>query len=222
MIDAPSLPHLQAHHGDFARFRDVMIETSQGRFGGIWWGVWDQHVQPAPDACVLDLGCGPGLLLPMLRERLPEARLVGVEIQPVMLETAREVVAGCGAELVEADLAQPLPLPDGCADVVNLVMVFHEMAHPPPILDEAWRLLRPGGKMVLYDWVSRPLEDYLGGEDPTPARLEHFREHCLFAAGDLEFLARRVGFHTLEAVGRRGGRYVILVCEKPAPQAEAL
>ncbi len=31
-----SLSHLQAHHGDFSRFRDVMIETAVGRFGPIW------------------------------------------------------------------------------------------------------------------------------------------------------------------------------------------
>ena len=68
-----SIEHLSAHHGDFAAFRDVMIETSAGRFGPLWWGVWDQYMG-APTS-VVDLGTGPGLLLPMLRERLPDAAL---------------------------------------------------------------------------------------------------------------------------------------------------
>jgi hypothetical protein len=35
----PSLDHLQAHHRDFASFRDAMIESSGRRFGLIWWGI---------------------------------------------------------------------------------------------------------------------------------------------------------------------------------------
>lgn len=218
-----SLPHLQQHHGDFARFRDVMVETSPGRFGPIWWGVWQTYVD-APDAppvqTVVDLGTGPGLLLPQLRARYADARIVGVEVQPDMLETATRSAADAGAELVRADLNEPVPLPDGVADVVSCVMVFHELAFPPPLLEECMRLLKPGGHLVLYDWVRRPLAAYMG-DDPvlTPDRLQHFSEHCLFAADDVDFLLERAGFQIQERVGRRGARYAIWVCRKPDPVA---
>ena len=211
-----SLQHLQAHHGDFARFRDVMIDTSVGRFGPIWWGIWDQHVQPSPDATIVDLGSGPGLLLPMLRQRVPDGTLIGVEIQPEMISHARGVAESCNATLVEADLGNlPLPLEPGCADIVTMVMVFHELEFPPPLIEEAWRLLRSGGVLVLYDWVRRPLESYLQGEELTPDRLQHFREHCLFTADDLAFLCQQRGFQILERVDRRGGNFTILVVQKP-------
>ena len=217
----PSHDHLLAHHGDFSHFRDAMIQTSAGRFGPIWWGVWDQHVRPglAEDAVIVDLGTGPGLLLPMLRARHPSARIVGVEVQPVMLETLEQTAAEASAEVVVGDLAAPVPLEDGVADVVSCVMVFHELAFPPALLDEAVRLLKPGGHLVLYDWVNRPLRDYLG-EDAfeadalTEGRLAHFREHCLFASEDLEFLCERVGLQVQETVGRKGGRFAIVVAEK--------
>jgi len=211
------MPHLAAHHGDFANFRDVMIETSTGRFGAIWWGVLGQHVLPnlPPDASVVDLGTGPGLLLPMLRERLPGATLTGVEIQPVMLETAREIAAGCDASIVEADLGGPLPLADESADLTLAVMSFHELPHPPVLLEHAARVTRPGGIFVIYDWVKRPLRDYLGDRELSEGMLQHFREHCLFAADDLEFLVERAGFEVLEVVGRRAGRYAIVVARKP-------
>lgn len=209
-----SLSHLEQHHGDFAAFRDAMIETSAGRFGPIWWGVWAQHITPMQPRSIVDLGTGPGLLLPQLRTHAPKARIIGVEIQPLMLEVARANAASADAELLEADLAQPLPLEDGIADVVTSVMVFHELAFPPPLLHEAARLLRPGGRLLLWDWVKRPLEAYLGDEPLTPGKLQHFREHCLFAAEDLLYLCRRAGLEPVELIGRRGGHYAMIVAEK--------
>ena len=213
-MKTPSIEHLRAHHGDFSRFRDVMIETSAGRFGPIWWGIWEQHVTLPAAPTIVDLGTGPGLLLPMLRERIADAELIGVEVQPVMLESARPVAEQCGARIVEADLAEPLPLPDACADAVLAVMCFHELMFPPPLIDEAVRLLKPGGVLVLYDWVKRPLKDYLQDAELTDALLQHFREHCLFSADDLTFLVERAGLRVREVVGRRGGNYAIVVAEK--------
>ena len=210
-----SIEHLSAHHGDFAAFRDVMIETSAGRFGPLWWGVWDQYIG-APTS-VVDLGTGPGLLLPMLRERLPDAALTGVDMQPLMLETAHQHAAQAGARLVEADLAEPLPLPDASADAITLVMVLHELLFPPALLDEVVRILRPGGRVMLYDWVKRPLRDYLDADaELDEDTLQHFREHCLFSTEDLTFLTQQTGMSVREVVGRRGGNFAIIVAEKSA------
>jgi len=151
----------------------------------------------------------------MLRARLPGGRVIGVDIQPVMLESAHREAAACGAEIVEADLGSlPLPIAEGTADVVTAVHLFHEMEYPPALLDEARRLLKPGGVLVLYDWVRRPLADYLEAAPLDPDQLQHFREHCLFSLDDLEFLVGRGGFRIRESVGRRGGRYAIVVAER--------
>lgn len=210
-----SYDHLLGHHGDFARFRDAMIETTPGRFGPLWWGIWDQLVAPAADAHIVDLGTGPGLILPMLRARHPQARLTALEVQPVMLETARPHAEQAGARLVEADLADPLPLEAESADVVNATMVFHELEFAPPLLDEIARILKPGGTMVLYDWVKWPLRTYLSDQELTPELLQHFREHCLFSADDLAYLTERAGLEVAEVVGRKGGKFAVVVARKP-------
>jgi trans-aconitate 2-methyltransferase len=53
---------------------------------------------------IVDLGCGPGHLTPVLRARWPKARIVGIDSSPQMVATAREEHSGPGVEYVEADL----------------------------------------------------------------------------------------------------------------------
>ncbi len=208
--------HRRAHQGDVRAYHDVVSRSSERRFGPTFWGVLAEHLTPADDATFVDLGTGPGVLLEMLRERYPRAKLVGVEVEPLMLESARDTAARCGAEIVAADLAEPLPLPDAMADVVTLVMTFHELIYPPHVLTQAWRLLKPGGTLVLYDWVKRPLADYLAGMDRalSPDALQHFREHCLFSGKDLAFLIEHAGFEVCELVARRGGNFAMVVAKR--------
>ena len=211
----PSLDHLRAHHRDFEAFRNVMVETAPGRFGPLWWGAWRQLVQAPSDATIVDLGAGPGGLLPGLRGEHPDARLIALEMQPAMLRALRPVAEQLDVEVIEADLHQPIPLPDASVDVAVAVMVLHEMMHPPRLVADTARILKPGGVAVIYDWVRWSLEDYLGDEELDEDRMQHFREHCMFTPDDLAFLCRREGLVVREVVGRRGGRFAIVVAEKP-------
>lgn len=61
------------------------------------------RVELADAACVVDLGCGTGVVFPTLRTRFPAARLIGVDRSADMLAKAAEV--GAAAELIEADAA---------------------------------------------------------------------------------------------------------------------
>ena len=216
----PSIDHLRAHHRDFEAFRDAMVETAPGRFGPLWWGAWRQLVKPADEATIVDLGAGPGGLLGGLRAEHPDARLIALEMQPAMLEVLHPLARDLDVEVIEADLHEPVPLPDGSVDVVVAVMVLHELMHPPRLVEDAARLLKPGGVVVIYDWVRWSLEDYLGEDELDEDRMQHFREHCMFTADDLAFLCRREGLRIREIVGRRGGRFAIVVAEKPADEAE--
>lgn len=212
-----SLDHLAAHHGDFKEFCRLMQETSAGRFGPVWWGVWQAYVAPALPAngTVVDLGCGPGGLFAPLRQHHPQVRIIGVELQPAMLKAAHGAAHDHRAEIVEADLAAPLPLPDASADAVVAAMVLHELPDPTPVLAEAFRILRPGGVLLVYDWCKQPLRSYVAGRALDAGLLEHFREHCLYTPDDLAFLGEHAGFEVQEVVGRRGGHYAMLALRRP-------
>ncbi len=83
---------------------------------------FDELLRAIPDApeaarLVVDLGCGPGHLMPMLRERFPAARLVGVDSSPEMVRAARRATAKLpGLEVVHATV--PGWVPTDPVDVV--------------------------------------------------------------------------------------------------------
>ena len=210
--------HLTAHHGDPVQFRDLMVQTAPGRFGPLWWGVWQQHIAANLPAAptVVDLGCGPGGLLGPLRERHPDAHVTGVEVQPLMIEAARVEAARVGAEIVEADLAGKLPFADSSVHAVTAVMVVHELPYPVPLLAEVARILAPGGCLLIFDWASQPLRHYAGEQELTEDLIQHFREHCLWAPDDLAWLCERQGLTVLEVIARRGGDHAMVAAQKPA------
>lgn len=216
MTHAPSLPHLERHQREIGEYVARVRENADARFGPGWWGVWDQHVTLPPSGHVVDFGAGTGRLLELLRARYPKATLTGVELHPALLAIARDSATAIGATILNADLGLPVPLPDASADVVVSSMSFHELPYPPALLDNAARLLKPGGFFVMLDIVKCALEAYLDKKAPSPDTLDHFREHCLFAPEDLAFLVRTAGLAVKEVVLRSGGRFAMIVAEKPA------
>jgi SAM-dependent methyltransferase len=111
---------------------------------------------------VLDLGCGPGSLSRRILDRLPEARAVGVDADPLLLELGRRTVGVEGSRMrfVDADLRAaewPSQLPDpGPYAAAVSTTALHWLT--PPELERVLRataeLLQPGGVFVNGDHIS--------------------------------------------------------------------
>ncbi len=105
-----------------------------------------------PPGCVAaDLGCGTG---EVLERMLPIAReAIGVDGSPRMLELARRRFASEASRvsLRIGDL-EHLPLRDGEVDFVAINMVLHHLSSPGAALEEARRVLRPKGRLVITDF----------------------------------------------------------------------
>ncbi|HEY2671938.1 MAG TPA: methyltransferase domain-containing protein [Rugosimonospora sp.] len=101
-------------------------------------------VPPAtrPDAVLVDLGCGAGLLAPHLAGK--GYRHVGVDLVASALEQA-----GTHGVLPVRGDAAAVPLRDGCADVVSAGELLEHVVDLRSTVAEACRLLRPGGILVL-------------------------------------------------------------------------
>ena len=94
---------------------------------------------------ILDAGCGAGPLFAALRDR--GAIVAGFDKSAGMVELARRRL-GDDADLHQADLASPLPFPDGAFDDVIAALVLHYLEDWTAPLAELRRVLRPGGRLI--------------------------------------------------------------------------
>lgn len=109
-----------------------------------------QHLQLRAGDCVLDLGCGTGMSLPLLRDVVgPAGRVVGVDLCPEMLAQARSRVQRgrwANVELL-CSAVEDAPLPRH-ADAA-LFHFTHDIVQSPPALDRVLQHLRPGARIVV-------------------------------------------------------------------------
>jgi SAM-dependent methyltransferase len=185
----------------------------------VWWGVWHQpeaEIQALPDVrdrAVIELGCGTAYFGAWLKKR-GARRVVGVDITPAQLKTAREMNAehGLELELIEAN-AEQVPLPDDSFDVAVSEYGASIWCDPYRWIPEAARLLHLGGELVFLrsstlailcspeeggtvDRLLRPQRglhriDWQDGEATTEFHI---------GTGEMVRLLRRTGFELLDLI----------------------
>jgi 2-polyprenyl-6-hydroxyphenyl methylase / 3-demethylubiquinone-9 3-methyltransferase len=131
-----------------AQYDDLASEwwEPHGEFAALHWlAAWRaEHIPPAagPDALLVDLACGGGLMAPYAEQL--GYRHVGVDLNVRALDLARRH----GVLPVRASVLD-VPLADGCADVVLACEILEHVEDDVAVLAEAARLLRPGGTLVI-------------------------------------------------------------------------
>ena len=128
-----------------------------------------EALAPVPGERILDVGCGPGFYVAELLEQVgPEGSVVGVDGSPQMLAVASGRCEGHeNVAFHEAD-ATALPREDASFDAALCVQVLEYVADPTAALAEMHRVLRPGGRVVVWDvdWATVSMHS------SDPARME--------------------------------------------------
>ncbi|TET52025.1 MAG: arsenite methyltransferase [Anaerolineales bacterium] len=155
-----------------------------------------------PGDVVLDLGAGGGIDCFLAANKVgPEGRVIGLDMTPEMIKLARRNAKEMGLTNVDFRFGEmeDIPLPDESVDVIISNCVINLSPDKDAVFSEAFRVLRPGGRMSVSDIV-------VDGQLPEAVQ-ESLAAWCGCISGGLEeaeYLARirAAGFDDVEIVSR--------------------
>ncbi len=171
------------------------------------------ELETAPFADVLDVGCGTGAVIELLREKYPNARYTGLDLTPAMIDAA--VAKGLpNCDFVVGD-AEDLPFADASFDAVLSSNSFHHYPNPAAFFAGAFRVLRPGGRLILRDYTSNDLVVWLMNTFELPlARLIGHGDVRVSKLSEFRALAQGAGFKVEKLEAQKSFR-AHLVARKP-------
>ena len=208
-----------------------MVRTYAGRYNDDFWALFDQHVRPRLSArpTVVDLGCGPGLFVQDLGRHVPEAALHGYDLTPAMIEYAKGLDYGSASPVLDVLnlLTDPLPMPEGSVDVASIAAVVHLFDDPFPVLGKIRQALRPGGTLILYDWVRTSLVEYMerdrdarsdrSPEEERSRSMKLFGFHNRYTVEDWRWILGEAGFDLLAEAAPDGKYHRLFIAAPKAP-----
>jgi SAM-dependent methyltransferase len=153
---------------------------------------------------ILDIGSGPGGAdLALVRDHAA-ASVVGIDFQPEFVDLANARAAGAGlGERVSYQLTKPgrLPFADASFDVVfSKDAILHE-PDKATLYTEVFRVLRPGGHLLVGDWLRAEGDDL---DEQVAAFVERAGgDFTMVSLRDIRELVERIGFTDIETEDRR-------------------
>lgn len=159
--------------------------------GGYWSFDYRRTIQMLEvlrPSSLIDIGCGPGGFLALVRRELPGIGLTGMDLSEGMVGEVRQRFGDTVNALVGD--AENMPIPDDSYDVATVNMSIHHYPHPQLAVNEMLRILKPGGFLLLEDmdciapirWAANALFPHLPGGD-VKMYAQHEIRSLLGAAG---------------------------------------
>jgi ubiquinone/menaquinone biosynthesis C-methylase UbiE/biotin operon repressor len=166
-----------------------------GRFGRqyvpgrSWKGVAEALLKLLPPLVIADLGAGEGTLSQLMAQRAK--KVIAIDNSEKMVEFGRELARRHGIRNLDYRLGdiEEVPIRSATVDLAFLSQALHHAAHPERALVEAWRILKPGGRIAILDLNRHHFEE---------ARELYADLWLGFSELELEQYLRAAGFQKLE------------------------
>ena len=127
--------------------------------GRSWKGLAETMLALMPPLVVADLGAGEGTFSQLLARRAK--KVIAIDNSEKMVEYGAELARKHGVQNLEyrkGDL-EDVPLRDSSVDLAFFSQSLHHAPHPERAVAEAWRILKPGGRIVVLDLVRHNYEE---------------------------------------------------------------
>ncbi len=189
--------------------QDDVSSVPQGANMGLGCGNPQAIAALRPGETVLDLGSGGGFDCFLAAKAVgPHGRVIGVDMTPEMVGKARRNAEKTGLRQVEFRLGEieRLPIADGAIDVIMSNCVINLSPEKERVFREAWRVLKPGGRLAISDIVATAELPESVKNDPT------LYAGCMAGAaaiGEIESVLARIGFEAIRIRPKDGGRDMI-------------
>ena len=151
---------------------------------------------------VLDIACGTGRTLRMLRGALPQASLFGTDLSPAYLRKANQLLSEISSELPQLAQAnaEKLPYLDNYFHALSSVFLFHELpgVARQNVINEAFRVLQPGGVLIICDSmqaIDSPDFQVMMNNFPAIFHEPYYRD---YTRDDLEERLKTAGFTNIK------------------------
>jgi len=157
--------------------------------GKSWKGLAEALLRLMPPMVIADLGAGEGAFALLLARQA--RKVIAVDTSAKMIEVAREQALSHGVKNVEYRLGdmEEVPIEDSEVDLVFFSQSLHHALHPDRAVDEAWRILQPGGRVVILDLVKHRFEE---------AREIYADEWLGFSEVEVEAMLEKAGFTNVQ------------------------
>ncbi len=119
--------------------------------GRSWKGIAEALLKLMPPMVIADLGAGEGTISQLMAQRAK--KVIAVDNSEKMVEFGSELARTHGIANLEYRLGdiEDVPIRAGTVDLAFLSQALHHASHPERALAEAWRILKPGGKIAILD-----------------------------------------------------------------------
>ena len=153
--------------------------------GKSWKSLAEALLRLLPPLVIADLGAGEGAFALLLSQRA--TRVIAVDTSANMIEVGREQALRHGIENVEFRMGdmEELPIEDAQVDLAFFSQSLHHALHPERAVQQAFRILRPGGRIVILDLLQHRFEE---------ARDLYADEWLGFSETELEAALEKAGF----------------------------
>lgn len=127
--------------------------------GRSWKGVAEALLKLMPPLVIADLGAGEGTISQLMAQRA--RKVIAIDNSEKMVEFGSELAKKHGIANLEYRLGdlEDVPIRSGTVDLAFLSQALHHAPHPEKAIAEAWRILKPGGRIEILDLNRHQFEE---------------------------------------------------------------